>query len=370
MRGFLTIVLIVWTGMHAYVFWRLKSIPVFSRVPGYAFAIVGSSLWASYIIAHVLDHFLMARFLEVIGANWVGIVFLLLITFLVVDVVTLFGWLWPNFAATLRIWALVTSAILSSIALVQGHRAPVIDRYEVPLAGLPADMDGTVLILASDFHLGTRLGKDWLEARVQQMQAEHPDIIVLAGDIVEGDNSSERELLSPLWTLRAPLGVWGVDGNHEFDEDNESRPSVLQDNGVRVLRDSWAEIRPGLILAGVKDLTSRHRHGQTGSFVQRALQGRPNKGVTIFLSHTPWEVETVAHSDVGLMLSGHTHEGQIWPFGYLVGITHPFLAGRYEVNGMTLIVCRGTGTWGPRMRLWRRGQIARITLRNPEATQQ
>ena len=87
--------------------------------------------------------------------------------------------------------------MLSIIAFVQGHRAPVIHHYEITLVGLPAEMDGTVLILASDFHLGTRLGKDWLESRVQQIQAEHPDIIILAGDIVEGDDSYERELLSP-----------------------------------------------------------------------------------------------------------------------------------------------------------------------------
>jgi predicted MPP superfamily phosphohydrolase len=367
MMAFLAIVLIVWSGMHLYVFWRLRSVPIVSRVPGYVFAIVGSFLWGSYVIAHALDHSVVARLLEVVGANWVGILFLLLVCFLVVDLGTLFGRLWPRLARTLRGWAFVAGVILSIIASVQGHRAPVIHRYEITLAGLPAEMDGTVLILASDFPLGTLLGKDWLEARVQQIQAEHPDIIVLAGDIVEGDDSSEHELLSPLWTLRAPLGIWGVSGNHEFDEENESRPNPLEDNGVRLLHDRWAEVRPGLILAGIEDLTSRRWHAQRDDFVQKALLGRPNGGATIFVSHTPREVETVAHSGAGLMLSGHTHEGQIWPFGYVVAITHPFLAGQFEVTGMPLIVCRGTGTWGPRMRLWRRGEIVRITLRSPKA---
>lgn len=137
-------------------------------------------------------------------------------------------------------------------------------------------------------------------------------------------------------------------------------------NGVHVLHDSWAEVRPGLILAGIDDLTSRRRRNQTGDFIQKALQGRPAGAATIFVSHTPWEAETVARAGAGLMLSGHTHEGQIWPFGYLVRFTHPFLAGAYEPNGMPIIVCRGTGTWGPRMRLWRRGEIARITLRAPQ----
>ena len=147
-------------------------------------------------------------------------------------------------------------------------------------------MDGTVLVLVSDFHLGAQLGKDWLEARIQQIQAERPDLVVLAGDIAEGDNPSESELLSSLRTLHAPLGVWRVTGNHEFDEENKSSPSVLEDNGVHVLHDRWAELRPGLILAGIDDLTSRRRRNQTGNFIQKALLGRPAGAATIFVSHT------------------------------------------------------------------------------------
>lgn len=266
---------------------------------------------------------------------------------------------------TFRAWALVVGLALSVIALVQGHRAPVVERYEAYLAKLPPELDGTVLILASDFHLGTRLGKDWLEARVQQIQAEHPDTIVLAGDIVEEHQPSERELLAPLRALRAPFGVRAVTGNYESDEENEGKPIAIENNGVRVLHDRWAEIRPGLILAGVDDLVSRRRHNQAGNFIQHALRGRPAGTATILVSHTASEAAIAEQSGAGLMLAGHTHEGQVWPFGQVVGFTHQYLAGKYEVNGMSVIVCRGTGTWGPRMRLWRRGGIARITLRRP-----
>jgi len=85
--------------------------------------------------------------------------------------------------------------------------------------------------------------------------------------------------------------------------------------------------------------------------------------VTVLLSHTPWQAEKAANFGASLMLSGHTHGGQIWPFGYLVRRVYPLLGGRYEVAGMPVIVCRGTGTWGPRMRLWRPGEILRVTLR-------
>ncbi len=91
--------------------------------------------------------------------------------------------------------------------------------------------------------MDSTVGKDWLEARIQQIQAARPDLVVLASDIVEGEDPSESEFLSSLRTLRAPLGVWGVTGNHEFDEENESSPSVLEHNGVHVLHDRWEQAR-------------------------------------------------------------------------------------------------------------------------------
>jgi hypothetical protein len=129
------------------------------------------------------------------------------------------------------------------------------------------------------------------------------------------------------------------------------------------LRDRWVELRPGLVLAGVDDLTARRQFGEHGSFVQQALAGRPNPATTIFISHTPWQVDKASDAGASLMFSGHTHAGQIWPFGYLVKLQYPFVSGRYDLGSMTLFVCRGTGTWGPRMRLWRRGEILRVTIR-------
>lgn len=138
--------------------------------------------------------------------------------------------------------------------------------------------------------------------------------------------------------------------------------SLFDEVSFKLLRNGWAEVRPGLILAGVDDLTSSRLNGQGGDPISQALIGRP-PGATILLSHTPWQTGSAAKAGAGLMLSGHTHGGQIWPFGYLVRSRYPLLEGRYEVDGMTVIVCRGTGTWGTRMRLWRPSEILHVTLR-------
>ena len=138
--------------------------------------------------------------------------------------------------------------------------------------------------------------------------------------------------------------------------------SLFHAANFKLLRNSWTEIKPGLVLAGLDDLTAVSRNGLSGDPVTQTLMEHP-AGAIILLSHTPWETEKAAKVGVDLMLSGHTHGGQIWPFDYLVRSRYPLLEGRYEIDGMTVIVCRGTGTWGPRMRLWRASEILHITLR-------
>jgi uncharacterized protein len=155
-------------------------------------------------------------------------------------------------------------------------------------------------------------------------------------------------------------------GNHESYGHIDKRKSMIEVDGFKVLVDSWVELSPGLILAGVDDLTVRKWSGNYGDFITKTLEGRP-PGATILLSHSPLDIEKVAQDGVDLMLCGHTHSGQVWPFGYLIKHRYPFFEGLYKVGKMTLIVCRGTGTWGPRMRLWEPGEILRVTLHRGDA---
>lgn len=192
------------------------------------------------------------------------------------------------------------------------------------------------------------------------------EAIILGGDILEGDDASERDLASSLNRLSAPLGVWAVTGNHELHaEARNGNNNLLESVGLNVLHDQCAMLEPGLALAGVDDLISRRRTVDTSPFVNQALGACRSAGAIVFASHAPSNVETAARAGAQVMLSGHTHNGQIWPFGYFVRFLNPYYSGAYEVDGMHLFVSRGAGTWGPRMRLWRRGEILRITLRAP-----
>lgn len=364
---FFVTVLSIWTAMHVYVLarlWRLPGLdsPLAHRLLLAAFAL----LWVAYPVARVLErrgHYDVAHPIEWVGAVWLGTIFFLLCCLLAADLITGFGWLWPWAAAPARLVAAGVGIALAGMALVQGCRAPVVEEVTLASRKLPPEYDGLRLVHLSDLHLGALLNSRWLRDIKRQVQAVLPDALVITGDLVDGNARRVALLLPELHGFTAPLGVWAVTGNHEYYAGLEESVQVFRQAGFHVLRDEWAELVPGVTLAGVDDLTARRQFGDPGDPLPATLAGRP-PGFTVLLSHSPWRVEEAAAAGVDLMLSGHTHAGQIWPFNYLTALRYPYIEGRYQVGEMTLYVSRGTGTWGPRMRLPRPAEITVITLRS------
>jgi len=354
--------------MHVYVFWRMASVPIIARhFSPLILAMAAVILWGSFLLPRFLENRgldFIAQPLEYIGTNWLGVLFLLFICLLAADILTGFGFLFHRIAPAIRGWALLAGILLSIIAFVQGLRPPVISDYDIKMANLRDDADGLVVVAISDLHVGSMLGPGWLNARVDQVNALDPALIVMVGDLVEGDHHEERsrKIELALKRLNAPLGAWAVTGNHERYSGVDGCLDLLKRAGIGVLRNEWREIEPGLILAGIDDPGIRNQATQEGDRIDQALAGRPDSAATIFLSHRPEHAEKVAAYGVGLMLSGHTHGGQIWPFTYISAMANSLLMGKYVIDGMPVIVGRGTGTWGPRMRLWAPGEILRITL--------
>jgi predicted MPP superfamily phosphohydrolase len=346
----------------AYVVWRLTSIPAFNRVTKRAWLCGGGLAWIILAAGRSLGHGASSPWLaagELVSITFSGVLFLVFLCLFPVDLATGFGRFLPRLAPRLRAWAVLAGCGLAAFATIQGLRPPVVTDYEVRLKDLPPDLDGRTLVTLSDLHLGAALGSRWMEARAGQVQALKPDLIVLLGDVFEGHGENFDAFAPAFRRLSAPLGVWAVDGNHEnFGNAAQARPA-LEGIGIPALRDDFVQLAPGLVLAGRSGL--RSHDGVAPSWNPPAL--RPS-GSLILLSHAPSDPQGAAQAGTGLMLSGHTHGGQLWPLGYLVALQQPWVEGRYEVSGMTLLVCRGTGTWGPRMRLWRRSELLRITLRS------
>lgn len=363
---FAAILAVALTVMQCYVFWRAGSVPLVRRhVSPRVLIGVGVALWASYFFGAALarqDAGTLAMSLELWSMTWLAVLFLMSVALLAVDAATGFGLLFPTIAPRLRGAALAVGVGLTALALVQGLRAPVVQSFEVYSRRLPVSLDGTVIVAITDLHLGSLLGATWLAARIEQVQAERPDLVVLIGDVFEGHSVPAVELLTVLKSLSAPLGKWGVAGNHEMHSGGDANGAMFEGAGVHLLRNGWIELRPGLILVGLDSLSLGPTSGVDGPALEAALAGRP-QGATVLIAHAPPPQELVSGSGVDLLLSGHTHGGQLWPFGYLVQQRFPLFEGRYQFGTTVVIVSRGTGTWGPRMRLWKPAEITRVTLR-------
>ncbi len=280
MRVFGTVLLVAWTLLLLYVFARAWTVPaVRRRVPRSALLAAAATLWIAFALPRALFHGAGGRAvqaLELFGLSAMAMLFLTAVSLLAVDLATAGGRLLPGRAPALRGWALVAGGLLAAAALVQGTRPPALTRHEVRLSGLPTALDGTVIVALSDTHLGSLLDGDWLAARIGQIAAEKPALVVLLGDLVEGHGEREDDLLRTLGRIRAPLGVYAVTGNHEYHRGRGPALEALEQQGVRVLGDRWVEAAPGLYVAGVEDLTSRRREGRAGDHVGRAHALRPH----------------------------------------------------------------------------------------------
>lgn len=354
--------------MHAYVLWRISSVPYIKRrLRLRHLLLIMLILWAAFFSGIFFGHDrngILASSLETVAMTWMASLFLIFTCILIADIITCFGFFMGRHAARVRGWALIAGAILSATAIIQGHRAPAIDRFDLQINHLPENLDGTVIAALADLHIGSQIGDKWLTARVAQVEKQKPDLIVLLGDIVEGrSQDNQSAFATALSQLKAPLGVYGVLGNHEYYGNRDDGVSSVYDKaGIPLLRGAWKELEPGLILAGVDPPQGRmgKRDLAPGS-ISSTLKGRP-EGAVILLSHFPQGAEEAAKSGVDLMLSGHTHGGQIWPFNWIERSFYKLMEGEYNINGMPVIVSRGAGTWGPRMRLWKPGEIVLVTL--------
>jgi predicted MPP superfamily phosphohydrolase len=233
----------------------------------------------------------------------------------------------------------------------------------VRLDRLPKQLHGTTIVQISDVHVGPTIGRAFVERIVQQVNALGPDLIAITGDLVDGSVTELADQVAPIAELRSRYGTFFVTGNHEFYSGRESWCRKLTSLGVRVLRNervSIGERAASFDLAGVEDYNSV-RFG-IPSDVGKAVEGRDPNRELVLLAHQPRTAFAADRHGVGLQLSGHTHGGQIWPWSYLVYLQQPVVAGLSRIGRTLVYVSRGTGYWGPPMRLHAPAEITRITL--------
>ena len=237
-------------------------------------------------------------------------------------------------------------------------------RVRVEIDKFPEHLSGYTIVQLTDIHVGPTIGRQFIEDMVSRTNALQPDLVAITGDLVDGSVAQLGALVEPLSKLRARDGVYFVTGNHEYYSGVDEWLAHLGDLGVRVLRNERVAVRGsnGFDLAGVDDFTAHQFGNGHGANFAPIVQERDESRALVLLAHQPKAIDEAAHAGVDLQLSGHTHGGQMFPFNYLVQLQQPYIAGLHRRGSTQIYVSRGTGYWGPPMRLGAPAEITRIEL--------
>lgn len=369
---FFSTVLGIWLVFHLYVGWRLWSLPVFANPTGHRILLLGLAvLYVSYPLGRYLYHHGMPRIgtaLEYGGGVWMGTLVLLLSALGIVDLATLFGLVLKPWVVQMRTATICAALLLAIVAWIGGIVRPRTVELEVELPNLPPSADGLVVAHLTDLHLGALIGERRLQSVIEQIDGMKPDIVVVTGDLVDGDAGTVANMVPVLKTLTAPRGVYSILGNHEIYAGPERCRDLMHDAGFVVLDSAATQVMPGLWIAGVPD--SGRGPGTDGleGALETALSEVEEGDAVVFLQHAPGNEAATAAAGAGLMLNGHTHGGQIWPFHYMVHRAYPHISGVHRTGDMTQVISRGAGRWGAPMRLFAPSEIYRITLKSPVTT--
>jgi uncharacterized protein len=277
-------------------------------------------------------------------------------------------------AAVVGVLALGLAGVGTASALGEVAVKPV----RVRLRRLPSSMSGFRVVQLTDLHIGPTLGRDWLTGIVDRVNALDADLVVITGDLVDGSVEALRDHVAPLAALRSKHGTYFVTGNHEYYSGVSDWLAELERLGVRVLRNERVSIGAGddtFDLAGVDDWSAKRSGGggegkdAHGPDLARALAGRDPKRELVLLAHQPKQIVEAAAMGVGLQISGHTHGGQIFPWTLLVRLDQPYIAGLERSGDTQIYVSRGTGYWGPPMRVAAPSEITLLELMSGDAGQ-
>jgi hypothetical protein len=260
---------------------------------------------------------------------------------------------------------------LTAYGIYEARRKPGIVEHTIPIKKLPESFEGFRIVQITDIHAGLTVRRDWVETIVRQVDALKPDLIAFTGDLADGSVPDLQDDVAPLIDLQAPQGKFFVTGNHEYYSGAEAWVEHVGKMGYKVMMNEHTTIaRNGatIVLAGVADYSAGAFVPQHATDPKKAIDGAPVDAVKILMAHQPRSFYVAESLGYDLILSGHTHGGQFFPWNLAATIGQPYIKGLHNRNGTWIYVSKGTGYWGPPVRLGARSEITVFTLTNAIAS--
>jgi predicted MPP superfamily phosphohydrolase len=258
------------------------------------------------------------------------------------------------------------AAVATIVGFINARRRARVRRVDIPIAGLPAALNGFSIAQISDLHVGATIKREYLERVVDAVNDLHADMIAVTGDLVDGSVRDLARHTEPLSRLAARHGTFFVTGNHEYYSGATAWIRELRRLGLSVLMNEHVVLLHGgaaVVVAGVTDYNAGLFDPAQRSDPAAAMKGAPgNAGVRLLLAHQPRSAFAAAPAGFDLQLSGHTHGGQFFPWNFVVRLFHPFTAGLHRLGKLWVYISRGTGYWGPPKRLGAPSEITYLRL--------
>ena len=269
-------------------------------------------------------------------------------------------------------WEGVAGIAIVIVASVWGLVEASHIRYrevEIQSEKIPQSADGYRIALVTDIHLSPCLRRSIAGKAVDLVKQSKPDLLLNAGDFLDGAGRREQSM-AQLFKGLAPQGSFSIIGNHEVYFGVKESESLHEIGGFRVLRERGEEIGDWLYVHGVDDDALGNRYSMSPkkqgavSYETAEVADKCSKRFSILLKHRP-EADDVARKQFDLMMAGHSHGGQLFPFTLLVKIKYPLGTGLYEFpEGLKMYTSPGTGTWGPPFRVFARPEVTLFKLKS------
>jgi hypothetical protein len=258
-----------------------------------------------------------------------------------------------------------TALVITVIGFANARRLPRIVDVDIPLKGLPPQLEEFTIVQISDIHVGSTIKGDYVRAIVERANALDADLIAITGDLVDGSVERLAPDVAPLAKLTSRHGTHVVTGNHEYYSGATEWMVEFRRLGMHGLMNTHRVIEHDgaqLVIAGVTDYSAHFFDPDQRSDPKRALAGSPDGVPKILLAHQPRSAAAAAEAGFDLQLSGHTHGGQFWPWNHLVRLQQPYTAGLHRLGRLWVYTSRGTGYWGPPKRFGAPAEITRLRL--------
>lgn len=316
--------------------------------------------------------------LLIIGSYWFAVMLYFFVLFIIIDLIKYFDrWLrfLPGNVRKNEKAALIAGLgiiVLAAGTIIYGHfnaRNPVLTSYTLDIPKKAGALEEIRAVLVSDIHLGRIIDKARLVELVNSVNRLEPDVVLLAGDIIDEDIEPfiSQNMSEAFLKLKSRFGVYGILGNHEYyGGDTEDIIKRLEASGIKILRDDYLKVAESIYIAGRDDIQVEASEKRPRKALAELMEGVDKSLPVILMNHRPENLDEAKEQGVDLQLSGHTHRGQLFPINLITGYLFECDWGYIKKDNLNVIVSSGYGTWGPPIRTGNRPEIVSISLKFKE----